>query len=74
MTEPAERVSRIAAAAPQPAIESLASPAQARSPRVRRGVFKVATAAVVGVTAASGVYIKPGVRRLQMPTAHAFSF
>jgi len=46
---------------------------QAPRRRSRRRLIKAAVAAGAGVAGASG-YIKPSVRMLQIPTAHAFSF
>jgi len=40
----------------------------------RRRVIKAATITVAGVAAASSVYVRPSVRPLQVPVAHAFSF
>jgi len=39
----------------------------------RRRLVKAATVTVAGVAAASG-YVRPSVRPLQIPIAHAFSF
>ena len=40
----------------------------------RRGLLKVAAGTGAAVAAASGVYVRPSVRPLEVPSAEAFSF
>ena len=40
----------------------------------RRRLIKAAAATGAAVVGASGVYVRPSVRPLQVPTVHAFSF
>ncbi len=50
-------------------------PASVPRQRVRRRrLLKGAVVTGAGVVAASGVYVRPSVRPLQVPTVHAFSF
>ena len=59
-----------AGAQPEPA-----APAGVPRQRVRRRrLIKGAVVAGAGVVAASGVYVRPSVRPLRVPTVHAFSF
>ena len=72
MSEPQERRSAAAGAETRMDQNSLA-----RGPRRRVGRRRLITAAVgtgAAVVGASGVYVRPSVRPLQVPTVHAFSF